>query len=110
VRIVLAYTGGTLDGASANSGDSANSADPYGPQQRHDVTDEARKAAERYLDPMRKSRSKLDKLDEAAMGIVAGDFAPRPEERRCAACAYRYVCPSDPESADPSPIPTAASN
>jgi hypothetical protein len=107
VRIVLAYTGGTLDDASADSVDSANS---DGPQHQQDVTDEARKVAERYLDPVRKSRSKLDKLDEAAMGIVAGAFAPRPEERRCAACAYCYVCPSDPESADPSPIPAAASN
>ena len=107
VRIVLAYTGGTLDDASADSVDSANS---DGPQHQQDVTDEARKVAERYLDPVRKSRSKLDKLDEAAMGIVAGAFAPRPEERRCAACAYCYVCPSDSESADPSLIPAAASN
>jgi superfamily I DNA/RNA helicase/Zn-dependent peptidase ImmA (M78 family) len=107
VRIVLAYTGGTLDDMAADSADSAGS---YDPRHQHDVTDEARKAAERYLDANRKGRSKLDKLDEAAMGIVAGAFAPRPEERRCAACAYCYVCPSDPESAEPSPISTAASN
>ncbi len=107
VRIVLAYTSGTLDDASA---DSADSADSYDPRHQRDVTDEARKAAERYLDPERKSRSKLDKLDEAARGIVAGAFAPRPNERRCAACAFCYVCPSDPESADPSPIPAATSN
>jgi CRISPR/Cas system-associated exonuclease Cas4 (RecB family) len=107
VRIVLAYTGGTLDDASA---DSAGMADSYDARYQHDVTDEARKAAERYREADRKRRSKLDKLDEAAMGIVAGAFAPRPEERRCAACAFCYVCPSDPESVDPSPIATAATN
>ncbi|HEX5548776.1 MAG TPA: 3'-5' exonuclease, partial [Ktedonobacterales bacterium] len=107
VRIVLAYTGGTLDDMTADSADPADSAGSYDPRQQHDVTDEARKAAERYLDASRKSRSKLDKLDEAAMGIVAGAFAPHPEERRCAACAYCYVCPSDPENVDPSPIPAA---
>jgi DNA helicase-2/ATP-dependent DNA helicase PcrA len=107
VRIVLAYTSGTLDDIAADSAESADSAGSYDPRHQHDVTDEAHKAAERYIDANRKSRSKLDKLDEAAMGIVAGAFAPRPEERRCAACAYCYVCPSDPESADPSSIPAA---
>ncbi|HEX5156438.1 MAG TPA: ATP-dependent helicase [Ktedonobacterales bacterium] len=107
VRIVLAYTGGTLDDIAADSAESADPTGSYDPRHQHDVTDEARKVAERYLDANRKSRSKLDKLDEAAMGIVAGAFAPRPEERRCAACAYCYVCPSDPESVDPSSIPAA---
>ncbi|HKT40343.1 MAG TPA: PD-(D/E)XK nuclease family protein, partial [Ktedonobacterales bacterium] len=110
VRIVLAYTGGTLDDVTADSTDSADPADSYDPRHQHDVTEEARKAARRYLDPMRKGRSKLDKLDKAAMGIVAGAFAPRPEERRCAACAFCYVCPSDPESADLIPIPLTTGN
>ena len=92
VRIVLAYAGGTLvDGSEETSGP--------GPGDLVDVTEIARRDAEKYLKLDRKQRSKLDKLDEAALGIASGHFAPRPEEGRCAACAYCYVCPADPESA-----------
>ena len=69
-----------------------------------DVTETARKDAEKYLKPDRKQRSKLDKLDEAALGIAAGRFVPRPREQRCAACAYCYVCPADPDDA-PTRVP-----
>ena len=80
-----------------NDGDDG-SAGVYDPRNQINVTKDARQAAEIYRDPARKRRSKLDKLDEAAAGIAAGQFAPRPEERRCAACAFCYVCPSDPDS------------
>jgi hypothetical protein len=63
------------------------------------MTENAHRDAEKYLKPGRRQRSKLDKLDEAALGIASRQFAPRPDEHRCAACAYCYVCPADPESA-----------
>jgi hypothetical protein len=92
VRIALAYAGGALaDGA-------AETTEP-GPGDLEDMTEIARRDAEKYLKPGRRQRSKLDKLDEAALGIASGRFAPRPDEHRCAACAYCYVCPADPESA-----------
>jgi hypothetical protein len=67
-----------------------------------DVTEIARNAAEKYSDPGRKRRSALDKLDEAAQSITAGQFPPRFGEARCAACAYCYICPADPDSAEAS--------
>jgi DNA helicase II / ATP-dependent DNA helicase PcrA len=92
VRIALAYAGGALmEGAAAMNGPGAG--------ELVDVTETARKDAEKYLRPDRKQRSKLDKLDEAALGIAAGRFVPRPREQRCAACAYCYVCPADPDDA-----------
>jgi ATP-dependent DNA helicase UvrD/PcrA len=96
LRIVLAYTGGIAEDGAIGA---------YDPRNQVDVTEAACKDAEIYRNATRKRRSKLDKLDEAAMGIVAGEFAPRPDERRCAACAFCYVCPSDPESATLSPTP-----
>jgi hypothetical protein len=85
-RIALAYAGGLADAGPA-------------PGELHDVTDEARQAAEKYLKPGRRQRSALDKLDEAADGIATGRFPPRPREHACAACAYCYVCPADPDGA-----------
>lgn len=63
-----------------------------------DVTAEACKVANAYVTSNRKRRSKLDKLDEAAAGIEAGQFAPKPDEGRCATCAFCYVCPADPDA------------
>ena len=92
VRIALAYAGGALaEGAVAMNGPGAG--------ELVDVTETARKDAEKYLKPDRKQRSKLDKLDEAALGIAGGRFVPRPREQRCATCAYCYVCPADPDDA-----------
>lgn len=98
VRIALAYAGGAL--AEREDGEEA-SAEENGPKPGDlvDVTDIARRDVEKYLRPGRKQRSKLDKLDEAALGISGGRFAPRPEERRCASCPYCYVCPADPDNA-----------
>src|SRR5262249_18931317 len=59
----------------------------------------ARQAAEKYQSSGRRQRSKLDKLDAAALCIAARRFAPRPQEQRCAACAFCYVCPADPDEA-----------
>jgi hypothetical protein len=92
VRIALAYAGRVL--ASGVKG----TTEP-GPGDLEDMTEIARSDADKYLKPGRRQRSKLDKLDEAALGIASGRFAPRPDEHRCAACAYCYVCPADPESA-----------
>ncbi len=91
VRVEIAYAGGGL--ASADVDPEAGES-PRGDVV--DVTDVARRAAEKYEKPDRRQRSKLDKLDEAAAGIAAGLFPPRPNERRCAACPYCYVCPADP--------------
>lgn len=97
VRIVLAYAGGALTDGTAGAGEP-------GPGELVDVTDSARQAAEKYLKPDRRQRSKLDKLDEAADGIAAGRFAPRPREQQCAVCAFCYVCPADPDAvATPAP-------
>ena len=95
VRIALAYAGGALVDREDVS---AETSGPK-PGDLVDVTEIARRDAEKYLKQGRKQRSKLDKLDEAALGIATGRFAPRPDERRCAVCAYCYVCPADPESA-----------
>jgi superfamily I DNA/RNA helicase len=99
VRIVLAYAG--AEGALADGATGAAATQEPGPGKLVDVTEIARQAAEKYLQPDRKQRSKLDKLDEAALGIIAGRFVPRPREQRCAACAYCYVCPADPDDAPP---------
>ncbi len=104
VRIVLAYVGEALT-------ETAPEAAAPGPSNLVDVTDSARQAAEKYLKPGRRQRSALDKLDEAADGIAAGRFAPRPQEQRCAACAFCYVCPADPDDATtlaPLLLPSAA--
>ena len=102
VAIVIAYTGSALD-----NGSGAGSPGAYDPHNQEDVTDDARKAADKYRDATRKRRSALDKLDEAALGILAGQFAPRPDDRRCPTCPFCYVCPADPEDgrADPMPQP-----
>lgn len=91
VQIALAYVGSTLTAQ-------ANEPDEPGSGALVDVTEIARQDAVRYQMSGRKQRSRLDKLDEAAQGIAAGRFAPHPDERRCANCAYSYVCPADPES------------
>jgi ATP-dependent DNA helicase UvrD/PcrA len=93
VEIALAYKGRVL---------AEDATDEREPGSLEDVTDEARKVAEKYRDPTRRARSRLDKLDRAASGILAGSFPPRPDEQRCAACPYCYVCPADP---DPANIP-----
>lgn len=90
VHIKLAYLGDTLSEVSPElalqiQGDVI------------DMTTEARKVADTYTRPGRKKRSRLDKLDEAAAGIEAGLFPPRPEAERCKGCAYCYICPADPE-------------
>jgi hypothetical protein len=99
VRIVLAYAG--AKGALADG--ETDAAERHEPRSGEyvDVTEIARQAAEKYVKPDRRQRSKLDKLDEAALGIVAGRFGPRPREQQCAACAYCYVCPADPDDALP---------
>jgi hypothetical protein len=66
-----------------------------------DVTERARLAAKKYLKPDRRQLSTLDKMDRAAAQIEARAFAPRPRERTCAVCAYRLVCPADPDIQDP---------
>jgi superfamily I DNA/RNA helicase len=88
LRIALAYAGAPLQDGAAPAGEPP-------PGALEDVTEGARKDADRYLEPGRRGPSRLDKLDAAALGIAAGHFAPRPEERRCAACAFCYVCPTD---------------
>jgi ATP-dependent DNA helicase UvrD/PcrA len=96
VQIALAYAGTRLADAAAHPHELA-------PGELIDVTDVARRDAEKYLKVERKQRSKLDKLDEAAAGITAGRYAPRPDEHRCPTCPYCYVCPADPDTADAMP-------
>jgi DNA helicase-2/ATP-dependent DNA helicase PcrA len=96
VQIALTYKGQAL-----SAGQVSQTAMPAAGE-LIDVTEDARKDAEKYLNPLRRQRAKLDKLDDAARGIAAGLFAPKPDEQRCAACAYCYVCPADPE--EPLPI------
>ena len=91
VRIEIAYLGDVL----------ADVAPMPGTNPQSDVLDrtrEARDDALKYLDSTRKQRSRLDKLDEAAAGIEAGAFPIRPDERRCLACPFCYVCPADPDA------------
>jgi superfamily I DNA/RNA helicase len=103
VRIALAYVGGAL----SDGGETSAEASGPKPGDLVDVTDIALRDVEKYLKPDRKQRSKLDKLDEAALGIAAGRFALRPDDRRCATCAYCYVCPVDPDSAESSMLRVA---
>ena len=91
-HIALIYPLGSLDEADARDGE------PPSAPVSVDVSADAHKVAESYIEPGRKRRSKLDKLDEAAAGIEARLFPPKPDEDRCAACAFCYVCPADPES------------
>jgi hypothetical protein len=95
VKIALAYVGDALADAEPGTDEPGTNE----PSQSYlvDVTENARKVAEKYMQPDRKQRSALDKLDEAAAAILAGRFAARPEERRCAACAYCHICPADPD-------------
>ncbi len=88
VRIEVAYLGDVLADVAAIPGVSPQS-------DVVDMTAEAHKDASKYLKPGRKQRSRLDKLDEAALGIEAGWFPPKPDERRCRACPYYYLCPAD---------------
>ncbi len=91
VRVELAYLGNILSDVIPDTGLPLQS-------DVMDVTDEARKTVEKYLKPDRKQPSRLDKLDRAAQGIEADQFAPRPDEGRCAVCPYFYICPADPEA------------
>ena len=107
VAVFIAYTGSALDDSDDSDERVGASAGAYDPRNQEDVTDDARKAAEKYRDATRKRRSALDKLDEAARGILAGQFAPRPDDRRCPTCPFCYVCPADPDDgmADLTPQP-----
>ncbi|HEX8037258.1 MAG TPA: ATP-dependent DNA helicase, partial [Ktedonobacterales bacterium] len=91
VQIALAYVGGVLR-------DQATEMSEPAPGDLVDVTGSAARDAEKYQKPGPRQRAKLDKLDDAALGIAAGRFDPHPSEQRCASCAYCYVCPADPES------------
>jgi len=95
VRVALTYVGDTLDDAGDDAGLDETVPTPF---QAIDVTDEARKAVEKYQQPGRRQRSPLDRLDEAASGIEAGHFPPKPQAGRCANCAFRAICPADPEA------------
>jgi DNA helicase II / ATP-dependent DNA helicase PcrA len=101
LSIALAYAGAPLE---------ANGASTSGPPSGvpEDVTEDAREDAEKYLKPGRKQRARLDKLDEAALGITVGQFAPRPSEDRCAACDFCHVCPADSADVVPSATPPRA--
>jgi DNA helicase II / ATP-dependent DNA helicase PcrA len=103
LRIALAYAGAPLQ-----SGGSAASGPP--PGALDDVTEPARRDVEKYLKTDRKQRARLDKLDDAALGIAAGQFAPKPAEDRCAACDFCYVCPADSTEVVPTDtqLPTGA--
>ncbi|HEV2235242.1 MAG TPA: 3'-5' exonuclease, partial [Ktedonobacterales bacterium] len=101
LRIALAYAGAPLQEGAAPAGEPPSGA-------LEDVTADAQKDVERYLKPGRRGPSRLDKLDAAALGIAAGHFAPRPEERRCAACAFCYVCPADSAEVIPTATPLRA--
>lgn len=97
VRIEIAYLGDVLADVMPLPGTTAQRA-------VRDMTDKAREDAMTYIDAARNRRSRLDKLDDAAVGIEAGVFPIRPEERRCLACPFCYICPADPDvdQADPS--------
>lgn len=102
VRVKLAYLGNVLADADvdvttgAAEGNAVEGADVAFQQTVYDVTDEARKDAETYVQVGRRRRSRLDKLDEAAADIQAGRFAPAPRENACETCPYRIICPADP--------------
>jgi hypothetical protein len=86
-RIELRYRGDVL----RESDDEPAAATAY----TVDMTAKAIQQAEAYLRPARKQRSVLDKLDDAAAGIVAGRFPPLPDERMCARCSFHSICPAD---------------
>jgi hypothetical protein len=65
-----------------------------------DMTAKARQQADAYLQPTRKGRSALDKLDDAAAAIGAGRFPPKPDERQCARCSFNAICPADLDPTD----------
>jgi DNA helicase-2/ATP-dependent DNA helicase PcrA len=95
VRIEIAYLGDVLADVMPVPGTSQRAV--------RDMTKKARDDAMAYIDAARRRRSRLDKLDEAAAGIEAGVFPLRPEERRCLACPFCYVCPADPDTGPPAP-------
>jgi ATP-dependent DNA helicase UvrD/PcrA len=95
VRIAIAYVGRALADALPAGERSAQDGEPP-PEHVVDATGDARDTAEEYLRPGRQRRNRLDKLDEAAAGISAGRFDPRPNQERCAACAFAAICPADP--------------
>jgi len=45
------------------------------------------------VDPKRLAKARR-KIAEAAAGIRARDFAPKPDVLACSYCAYRDICPS----------------
>jgi superfamily I DNA/RNA helicase/CRISPR/Cas system-associated exonuclease Cas4 (RecB family) len=90
VRIQALYLGDILADAAPYPGMSPQS-------DVVDFTEEAQADALKYLNPNRRQRSKLDKLDEAAAGIEAGHFPTKRNEARCLACPFCYICPSDLE-------------
>ncbi|MFI5273797.1 MAG: UvrD-helicase domain-containing protein [Ktedonobacterales bacterium] len=103
-RIELAYAGRPLDDATP-----PGEGDTTPVEHTVAVTDAARACAENFVDPERKRRNRLDKLLEAAAGIAAAQFEPRPDTARCAACAFNTVCPADPDAlALAAPIPVLA--
>lgn len=95
VRVVLRYLGNALR---------ADDPDEH-PGETIDLTDEATKAAQKYTKPNRTVRSTLDKLDEATDAIQAGKFPAKPDEHKCAECAFCYLCPADPTEEVVAPIP-----
>jgi hypothetical protein len=106
LRIMIRYLGASLADVDTMSGqadadqpnaDRAILTDAAEHSSVVDVTAKIAHDALQYLNPTRKRRSRLDKLDDAARGIAAGRFAPRPNAERCAACAFHNVCPADPE-------------
>lgn len=38
---------------------------------------------------------RVEKYNEAMAGILAGEFSPHPEERRCTFCPFFLICPND---------------
>lgn len=94
VRIELAYPASFLDDALPDT-------TARGDYLHMDVTDDARKVVETYLKPGRRKRSRLDKLDAAALGILHARFEARPSDTRCPTCAYCHICPADPADAHP---------
>ncbi|WIG61795.1 MAG: ATP-dependent DNA helicase UvrD/PcrA [Ktedonobacterales bacterium] len=89
IKIALAYVGNAL----------ADETPDGSPGGLLDVTEKAQKDAERYLKAVQgKGTSRLQKLDAAALGIEQKRFAPK-VGGHCAACAFRDVCPADPDEA-----------
>jgi hypothetical protein len=90
-RIELRYRGDVLREPDDEADDERAAATAY----IVDMTAKARQQADAYLRPARKQRSVLDKLDDAAAGIVAGRFPPLPDEHKCARCSFHSICPAD---------------